>query len=76
MKDNSPINIIRWFEDLGSEDVPVVGGASLEEMIRTQKRQNIRVPDGFATTEPIICHLLSSLRRKGVKPSWLNLKKL
>jgi hypothetical protein len=26
MKDNSPINTIRWFEDLGSEDVPAVGG--------------------------------------------------
>ncbi|MEJ2165479.1 MAG: phosphoenolpyruvate synthase [Desulfobacterales bacterium] len=43
---------IRWFEDLGSEDVAVVGGknASLGEMNRTLKVENIRVPDGFATT--------------------------
>jgi len=36
MKDNSPINTIRWFEDLGSEDVPAVGGgnASLGELQR------------------------------------------
>ena len=44
--------LIRWFEDLGSEDVAVVGGknASLGEMIRTLKVENIQVPDGFATT--------------------------
>ena len=44
--------IIRWFENLNAEDVSVVGGknASLGEMIRTLKAENIRVPDGFATT--------------------------
>jgi pyruvate,water dikinase len=44
--------VILWFEDLGSDDVPVVGGknASLGEMIRTLKVENIRVPSGFATT--------------------------
>jgi len=43
---------IRWFEDLGSGDVPVVGGknASLGEMIHVLKDEGIRVPDGFATT--------------------------
>jgi pyruvate,water dikinase len=43
---------IRWFEDLGSDDVPSVGGknAALGEMIQQLKHQNIRVPDGFATT--------------------------
>jgi pyruvate, water dikinase len=43
---------IRWFEDLSSEDVQVVGGknASLGEMIRSLKEEGIRVPDGFATT--------------------------
>ncbi|MEW5744597.1 MAG: phosphoenolpyruvate synthase [Nitrospirota bacterium] len=43
---------IRWFEDLGSRDVPSVGGknASLGEMIRSLKEEGIRVPDGFATT--------------------------
>ena len=43
---------IRWFKDLDSDDVPVVGGknASLGEMIRVLKDEGIRVPDGFATT--------------------------
>ncbi len=43
---------IRWFENLTSGDVPIVGGknASLGEMIRALKGRGIRVPDGFATT--------------------------
>jgi pyruvate,water dikinase len=43
---------IRWFEDLNSTDVPLVGGknASLGEMIGTMKEKGIRVPGGFATT--------------------------
>ncbi len=43
---------IRLFEELGSDDVSVVGGknASLGEMIRALKKRGIRVPDGFATT--------------------------
>jgi len=45
-------NSIRWFEDLGSGDVPQVGGknASLGEMIRSLKDRGVMVPDGFATT--------------------------
>lgn len=44
--------LIRWFEDLTSEDVNEVGGknASLGEMIQSLKEENVRVPDGFATT--------------------------
>ncbi|MBE0429223.1 MAG: phosphoenolpyruvate synthase [Thermoleophilia bacterium] len=43
---------IRWFEDLDSGDVAIVGGknASLGEMIGSLKEEGIRVPDGFATT--------------------------
>jgi pyruvate,water dikinase len=43
---------IGWFEELGSADVPLVGGknASLGEMIGAMKEQGIRVPGGFATT--------------------------
>jgi pyruvate,water dikinase len=43
---------ISWFEELGSADVPLVGGknASLGEMIGAMKEQGIRVPGGFATT--------------------------
>jgi pyruvate,water dikinase len=45
-------NYVRWFEDLNSEDVGLVGGknASLGEMVRALKNKNILVPDGFATT--------------------------
>lgn len=43
---------VRWLEQLGADDAPVVGGknASLGEMIRALKEEGIRVPDGFATT--------------------------
>jgi len=44
--------LIRWFEDLTSDDVNEVGGknASLGEMIQSLKAGQVRVPDGFATT--------------------------
>jgi pyruvate,water dikinase len=44
--------VVVWFEALGSDDVPRVGGknASLGEMIRALKDEGVRVPDGFATT--------------------------
>jgi pyruvate,water dikinase len=43
---------IRWFADLGMEDVPLVGGknASLGEMTRELSPLGVRVPDGFAVT--------------------------
>ena len=43
---------IRWFENLSSNDVPLVGGknASLGEMLQALKEEGVRVPDGFATT--------------------------
>jgi pyruvate,water dikinase len=43
---------IRWFGDLGAEDVPLVGGknASLGEMYRELSAQGVRVPNGFAIT--------------------------
>ncbi len=43
---------VRWFEEVGVGDVPLVGGknASLGEMVRAMRDEAIRVPDGFATT--------------------------
>ncbi len=43
---------IIWFEDLGLDDIPQVGGknASLGEMIRHLAEAGVRVPGGFATT--------------------------
>ena len=46
------VGYIRWFEELGLEDVPLVGGknASLGEMYRELTTQGVRVPNGFAIT--------------------------
>ncbi len=43
---------IRWFEEMGMQDVPLVGGknASLGEMVCNLKHQGVCVPDGFAIT--------------------------
>jgi pyruvate,water dikinase len=43
---------VRWFDELGMQDVASVGGknASLGEMVRRVKEAGIRIPDGFATT--------------------------
>ncbi|SFC58233.1 phosphoenolpyruvate synthase [Tropicimonas isoalkanivorans] len=41
-----------WFDDLGRQDVPRVGGknASLGEMVQSLGAKGIKVPPGFATT--------------------------
>ncbi len=51
---------IRFFGDIGLDDVPLVGGknASLGEMYRALTPQGIRVPNGFATTAAAYRHLL------------------
>jgi pyruvate,water dikinase len=43
---------IVWFEDVGIDDVPSVGGknASLGEMVQHLAASGVRVPGGFATT--------------------------
>lgn len=43
---------IRWFEEIGINDVPQVGGknASLGEMYQQLTAQGVRVPNGFAVT--------------------------
>ncbi|MGH7677775.1 MAG: phosphoenolpyruvate synthase [Gemmatimonadaceae bacterium] len=48
----APATYVRWFDELGAADVPVVGGknASLGEMIGALGKEGIRVPPGFATT--------------------------
>ena len=52
MTESQTATYIRWFEDLDSEDVALVGGknASLGEMIQALREEGIRVPGGFATT--------------------------
>ena len=44
--------LIRWFDELGIEDIPLVGGknASLGEMYRLLTSRGILIPNGFAVT--------------------------
>lgn len=52
MTKNNDTSLIRWFDELGIEDVPLVGGknASLGEMYQQLSPQGILIPNGFATT--------------------------
>ncbi|MDO8260014.1 MAG: PEP/pyruvate-binding domain-containing protein, partial [Candidatus Magasanikbacteria bacterium] len=45
---------IRFFNELGIKDVPLVGGknASLGEMYSKLVSKGIKIPNGFATTAP------------------------
>jgi pyruvate, water dikinase len=45
-------DFIRWFEEIGIEDVPLVGGknASLGEMYRELTPRGVKIPNGFAVT--------------------------
>jgi pyruvate,water dikinase len=55
-------NYIRFFEEFGIDDVPLVGGktASLGEMFQRLSEQGIRVPHGFAITAQAYRHMLDS----------------
>ena len=46
------VSYIRWFNDIGINDVPLVGGknASLGEMYQNLTAEGVRVPNGFAVT--------------------------
>src|SRR5437868_14584051 len=45
---------VRWFEEIGLNDVPLVGGknASLGELYGVLQSEGVRVPNGFALTAP------------------------
>ncbi len=59
MKDDK---FILWFEEIGIEDVPMVGGknASLGEMIKELKAKGVSVPNGFAITATAYKHILKN----------------
>ncbi len=52
---------IRFFEELGIDDVPLVGGknASLGEMYRALTPKGVRVPNGFAVTAEAYRYVLT-----------------
>ena len=64
---------IRWFEDIGADDVASVGGknASLGEMVRNLGRYDIKVPPGFAITADGYRHFLSANNLEAVIASRL-----
>ena len=51
---------ILWFDQLGIEDVPYVGGknASLGEMYKELTAKGVKVPNGFAVTAYAYRYLL------------------
>ncbi|RTI01888.1 hypothetical protein CSW23_02745, partial [Thermus scotoductus] len=53
---------IRFFHEVGLEDVPLVGGknASLGEMIRELSPSGVKVPGGFATTSEAYWYFLTA----------------
>ena len=53
---------ILWFDQLGIEDVPLVGGknASLGEMFQNLEAKGVKVPNGFAVTASAYFHLLKT----------------
>ncbi len=63
-----PMQWIRWFSEIGIDDVPLVGGknASLGEMLRELAPLGVPVPDGFAITAEGFRHFLraNSLEQK------------
>ncbi|MCF6200875.1 MAG: phosphoenolpyruvate synthase, partial [Hydrogenimonas sp.] len=58
---------VKWFRELGIEDVDEVGGknASLGEMYRNLTSEGVRVPNGYAVTADAYRHLLEA---NGVVP--------
>ena len=58
----SRFTYIRFFEEFGIDDVPLVGGknASLGEMFQKLSEQGVRVPHGFAITAEAYKHILDS----------------
>jgi len=61
MKTSTP-KLVRWFEEIGIDDVPTVGGknASLGEMFRELLPKGVKVPNGFAVTADAYRHFLHS----------------
>ena len=58
---------VMWFENVGIDDVPLVGGknASLGEMIQQLEPKGIKIPGGFATTADAYRYFLEST---GIQP--------
>ncbi len=53
---------VRWFDEIGIEDIPLVGGknASLGEMCRELAPKGVKLADGFAVTAQAYRHFVRS----------------
>ena len=60
----NPGGWIKWFDEVGMEDLPQVGGknASLGEMTRTLTASGVKVPEGFAVTSQAYWAILEGNR--------------
>lgn len=60
----SDYQYIRFFNELGIDDVPLVGGknASLGEMYRKLSAEGVRIPNGFAITAEAYTYMLDSAK--------------
>lgn len=58
--ENTDNKFILWFDEIGLDDIPQVGGknASLGEMRRKLKKTGVNIPDGFAVTVHAYRYLL------------------
>lgn len=72
-KTNTPTTYVKWFEDLRSTDVGMVGGknSSLGEMISQLTQYDIPVPPGFATTSQAYWETIDASGTKFVMQSEL-----
>jgi len=59
---DSKMVFIHWFNEVGIEDVPIVGGknASLGEMYQALTPKGVKIPNGFAISADAYWHLLNS----------------
>ena len=57
---------ILWFNEIGIDDIALVGGknASLGEMYRNLTKKNVKIPNGFAVSSSAYWHLLESTGAK------------
>ena len=63
----SNVQYIRFFGEIGLDDVPLVGGknASLGEMTRSLKSAGVRIPNGFAITAQAYRYMLDEANAWG-----------
>ena len=66
--------LVLWFDEIGIEDVPLVGGknASLGEMYQELVPMGVNIPDGFAITAYAYRHLLENAGIEGAIRDALN----